>query len=299
MSHLTIAIDLSENSSKIASQGLSYAKMMGIENVELTYVHQLSAEYISSGYGMPYSGLIQVDEEGIETRVKSEMQGIIDRLPKQEGVKVTSKILRGHPVDEIVKLCTEQKSKYLVIGLKSHNFVEKLFIGSIAGACFRESPCSVLGIHPEANDIPQKVMYACDFSNSNIKAFGEFQEISKNINGSGTLYHVVNPQSVRWEHQVSKIPTTMDSLMEQEKQFAQENFENMKNEMSAPEKVNVLIEYTLETRPEFKIIETIEREKVDLIVVGAHNYTGIKRFLMGSTSQFIVSNMPCSVLVAK
>lgn len=298
MSNLTIALDLSENSSKIAAQGFSFARMMEIKNVNLIYVHQLSAEYISSGYGMPYSGLIQVDEEGIEKRVKTEMQTIIDKL-NAEGVKVTSKILKGSPVDEISKFCKEQNSSYLVIGLKSHNFVEKLFIGSIAGACFRESPCSVLGIHPEANDVPQKVMYACDFSNSNIKAFNEFQSISKNINGTGVLYHVVNPQSVRWEHQVNKLPTTMDSLMEQEKQFAKENFENMKSEMADPDKIQVLIEHTLETRPEFQIIETIEKENVDLIVVGAHNYTGIKRFLMGSTSQFIVSHMPCSVLVAK
>lgn len=298
MSNLTIAIDLSENSAKIAKQGTTFARMMGIDTVKLVYVHQLSNEYISSGYGMPYSGLIQIDEEGVEKRIKEEMQAVSDQLDKTD-LTVENVVLKGRPVDEITQYLNQQKSSYLVLGLKSHNFVEKLFIGSIAAACFREAPCSVLGFHPESSDVPEKVMYACDFSNSNMRAFEEFDLISSKISGNGTLYHIVNPQSIRWEHQVSKLPTTMDSLMDQEKLFAQENFDNMKKDMKAPEKVNVLIEHTLETRPEFQIIETIEKQNIDLVVVGAHNYTGMQRFLMGSTSQFIIDHMPCSVLVAK
>lgn len=298
MSNLTIAIDLSENSTRIAKQGTTFARLMGIQTVNLVYVHQLSNEYISSGYGMPYSGLIQIDEEGVEKRIQQEMSSITDQLDTTN-LSMSSNVLNGRPVEEITKFLTEQKSSYLIIGLKSHNFVEKLFIGSIANACFREAPCSVLGIHPEATDVPQKFMYACDFSNSNIRAFEEFDLLSSKLNGEGTLYHIVNPQSIRWEHQVTKLPTTMDSLMEQEKTYAKENFENMQSKMQAPQNIKLLIEDTLEARPEFQIIEAIEKNNIELIVVGAHNYTGMKRFLMGSTSQFIIDHMPCSVLVAK
>ena len=37
----------------------------------------------------------------------------------------------------------------------------------------------------------------------------------------------------------------------------------------------------------------------DLIVLGSHGYTGIKRFLLGSVALSVVSHAPCSVEVVR
>src|SRR5690606_14507803 len=49
----------------------------------------------------------------------------------------------------------------------------------------------------------------------------------------------------------------------------------------------------------FEITEAAKALGADLIVVGTHGYTGLKRALLGSTAEKIVRHAPCPVLVAR
>ena len=49
--------------------------------------------------------------------------------------------------------------------------------------------------------------------------------------------------------------------------------------------------------PNQKIIEFAECEKIDLIVMGTHGRTGIKRLLAGSVTEDVIRHAPCPVLV--
>jgi nucleotide-binding universal stress UspA family protein len=47
------------------------------------------------------------------------------------------------------------------------------------------------------------------------------------------------------------------------------------------------------------IVDEAKEWDADLIVVGSHGYTGIKRLLLGSVAQSVVSHAPCSVEVVR
>jgi nucleotide-binding universal stress UspA family protein len=47
------------------------------------------------------------------------------------------------------------------------------------------------------------------------------------------------------------------------------------------------------------IVDEAKEWGADLIVVGSHGYTGLKRLLLGSASQSVVSHAPCSVEVVR
>ncbi len=49
--------------------------------------------------------------------------------------------------------------------------------------------------------------------------------------------------------------------------------------------------------PYHMILETAEKEKVDLIVMGNRGFSKIKRFFVGSVTQRVISEAPCPVLV--
>jgi nucleotide-binding universal stress UspA family protein len=51
--------------------------------------------------------------------------------------------------------------------------------------------------------------------------------------------------------------------------------------------------------PRSVIIDEATEWDADLIVVGSHGYTGIKRLLLGSIAQSVVSHAPCSVEVVR
>jgi nucleotide-binding universal stress UspA family protein len=51
--------------------------------------------------------------------------------------------------------------------------------------------------------------------------------------------------------------------------------------------------------PRTEIVEAARAEHADLIVVGSHGHTGMRRLILGSVAQYVVSHAPCCVLVAK
>ena len=51
--------------------------------------------------------------------------------------------------------------------------------------------------------------------------------------------------------------------------------------------------------PAEMIIEVAEQLRPDLIVMGSHGHTGIKRFLLGSVSEKVARHAPCSVLLSR
>jgi nucleotide-binding universal stress UspA family protein len=51
--------------------------------------------------------------------------------------------------------------------------------------------------------------------------------------------------------------------------------------------------------PKSVIVDEAQEWGADLIVVGSHGHTGIKRWLLGSVAQSVVSHAPCSVYVVR
>jgi nucleotide-binding universal stress UspA family protein len=51
--------------------------------------------------------------------------------------------------------------------------------------------------------------------------------------------------------------------------------------------------------PESQIVETAEKMKANLIIVGSHGYNTWERLLLGSVSDSVVHHAPCSVLVVR
>ena len=48
-----------------------------------------------------------------------------------------------------------------------------------------------------------------------------------------------------------------------------------------------------------KIIETANKLKNDLIVMGSHGWKGVSKAIMGSTTERVIMNASCPVLVVK
>jgi len=51
--------------------------------------------------------------------------------------------------------------------------------------------------------------------------------------------------------------------------------------------------------PRFVLVDTAAQEKADLLVVGTHGRTGMRRLLLGSVAAHVIGHAPCSVLVVR
>ena len=48
--------------------------------------------------------------------------------------------------------------------------------------------------------------------------------------------------------------------------------------------------------PAEKIVELVEKEKIDMIIMGAHGRKGLDRAIFGSVADKVVKSAPCPVL---
>jgi nucleotide-binding universal stress UspA family protein len=55
----------------------------------------------------------------------------------------------------------------------------------------------------------------------------------------------------------------------------------------------------LEGDARFRIVDEADRWAADLIVMGSHGYTGMKRLLLGSVASSVVGHAPCSVEIVR
>lgn len=82
---------------------------------------------------------------------------------------------------------------------------------------------------------------------------------------------------------------------EQEKNVAR-HFEWLR-EMGADENVECRVVMKRAEKPYEAIVEVAQEKKADLLVMGKHGRTGLKRLMMGSVTAKVIAYAPCKVLV--
>ncbi|HTU17797.1 MAG TPA: universal stress protein [Gemmataceae bacterium] len=82
-------------------------------------------------------------------------------------------------------------------------------------------------------------------------------------------------------------------------EFERERLQEQLNSIKAPE-AGILIEYRLEYgEPEAVLLAVAKEIGADLIVMGTHGRTGLRRWLMGSVAEHIVRRASCPVLTVR
>jgi len=79
-----------------------------------------------------------------------EAEGMFARLeemkPADAQVRVTHRLLRGDPTDEILRLASASKADIIVMGTHGRGWLTHLLMGSVAEAVLRKAPCPVVTV---------------------------------------------------------------------------------------------------------------------------------------------------------
>ena len=99
-------------------------------------------------------------------------------------------------------------------------------------------------------------------------------------------------------------PRVLGEVREQLSQIRQTTLENARqlvNRLAAPFHVQGLEIHPVvgEGIPGAEILTAIEQNKIDLVALGTKGLSGMNRFLMGSVSEWVLYDAPCSVLVVR
>jgi hypothetical protein len=90
--------------------------------------------------------------------------------------------------------------------------------------------------------------------------------------------------------------TVVPQVMEKDEKEAREHLESVKNR-AAKEGIDCDAIVRLSDEPFQEIIDLAGKNKVNIIIIGTHGRTGLKRLMMGSVTAKVIGHSPCNVLV--
>jgi nucleotide-binding universal stress UspA family protein len=132
----------------------------------------------------------------------------------------------------------------------------------------------------------KKILFPTDFSTSSDAGLAQATSLARDGGGKLIIVHVEEPPAAYGAGEMYYGIPDPDTagLMKM-------------LEAVVPNDPTVPYEHRLVTGdPATEIVRLAEQEKVDLIVLGTHGRTGLRRLLMGSVAEAIVRRAPCPVL---
>ena len=142
---------------------------------------------------------------------------------------------------------------------------------------------------------PFRIVVGTDFSEASHPALKAAASRARAEGGSVFLAHVVDP--IPFLAPGIEMMAGVDALRDGVEELAKKNLE----EYRATYFDGVAVESHLLTSPSpaQAMADLAERVDADLVVVGTHGRTGMKRFVLGSVAEKIARLAPCSVLVVR
>jgi len=264
---LLVATDRSVFSEGAIAAAIFFAKHCSSKLYVMTIVEK-NPEYETAG-----AELLQKETEEAARYLSSLKVRALEELPSCETI-----LRRGDNASRlIVEEATQKKIDMIAVGRRGRSGLEKVLLGSAAAKVIGHAPCKVLVV-PRATRIGYKnILVATDGSEHASIAGTEAIEIAKRT-GSRLIV-------------ISVVPS------EDQKEKGRANAGDI---ALAAQQAGVHAEkMALVGKPHEIIAETAKSMGVDLIVMGAYGKTGLKRLLMGSTTEKVIGLAGCAVLVAK
>lgn len=212
---------------------------------------------------------------------------------KRQGADVIGLMLNGIPGVRIAEVASDDREiELIVMGTHGRTGLKRVVLGSVAEKVVRHAPCSVLVTRGDGEPFTD-VLVPVDFSKSSQDAVDQAARMVR-PGGSGiTLLHVIEaPVAVSGE--VLDL-TFMREIDRASTAALDELAAKLETKVDVPVRTRVRIGYA-----GGQILMVLEDDPVfDLVVMGSHGRTGIKRALLGSVAEKVVRHAPCPVMIAR
>ncbi|HEY5922233.1 MAG TPA: universal stress protein [Kofleriaceae bacterium] len=282
------AVDFSPCSQQALRVAARLAKRSDAELV-IAHAWQLPAIGFEGDFVFP----VMVRDQLVED-TKRGLEAAVHEVADLGVQRVSAQALNGVPWHEVVKLLEDPTYQLVVIGTHGRTGLSRVLIGSVAEKIVRHAPCSVLVVRPDGEPQTFKhVLCPVDFSASARQAFELAAELARAERAEVTLLHVLElPVPYSGEPFSAEFARDLD-------QRSARLLDKWAGEMASTSSVPI----KTRTRIGWAGAETLAvldaDRSIDLVVLGSHGRTGIKRILLGSVAEKIMRHARCPVLISR
>lgn len=243
---------------------------------------------------LAFAGEAPIPADVIAEMILASERGLADAARQATSLgatRVSTRFLRGVPWDQIVRTVDGDRAYDLVvIGRRGRSDLARFLVGSVTERVIRHAPCSVLAVSGRAAMArPPRVLCPVDFSESSRHAMLVAGGLAA-PRGEITLLHVI-------ENESSYTGGLLDGGGAVDKRATQ-LVETAADELRAKFDVSVTTRIEIGNPAHF-ILRMLEDRAFDLVVVGSHGRTGIRRLFLGSVAERVVRHADCPVFVVR
>jgi nucleotide-binding universal stress UspA family protein len=230
--------------------------------------------------------------QGLTADAERGLTAAVDEARTLGASRVTTLLLSGPPWERIVEAAEAAKEvDLIVVGTRGHTGLARLFLGSVAEMVVRHAPCSVLAL-PSGGDKPfLRILCPIDFSPSSNYALELANELGNSAQSLLTLLHVLEP--VGAVNRTFAFEPGPDLVRGSQTVLEQWTAATGRTERQVTTSVRVG-----RTREELRSLLE-DQARFDLVALGSHGRTGLRRMFLGSVAETVVRHAKCAVLVAR
>jgi nucleotide-binding universal stress UspA family protein len=264
---LLVATDRSVFSEGAIREAIHFAKQCS-SSLYVFSVMEANPEYETIG-----ANIFQKEEEEAVNYLES-----IKKRVSQEGLSCQTTLLHGDdPYRLIVDAAAEKMVDMIIIGRRGRTGLMKVLMGQVAAKLIGHAPCKVLVVPKAARIEYKNLLVATDGSAHSTAAASEALGIAKRCGSSIIAVSVAHS-----DKELEKAKTDVGRIVE------------MAQKDGIPVEASTPIGRSYDV-----IVETAGGRAVDLIVMGTYGEKGLRKLLMGSTTEKVIGHAACAVLVVK
>lgn len=211
------------------------------------------------------------------------------RLAEEERILIKTVVEEGETYERIVDLADAENCDIIVMGRRGLRKVERTLVGSVTARVIGHTQRDVFVVPAGATLGWKKILVATDGSKFSSIATTKAIDFAKAYGGSLVIVSVVDVPTEFY----AEAPQAVDDMVRKAKEYTAAV---RKQAEAAGIKAET---YVGEAEAFEAIVRLAKDEGVNMIVVGSHGRTGLRRLLMGSVTEKVIGHAPCPVLVVK
>ena len=241
----------------------------------------------------PYEG--DIDLTGVKDVRKAMRKPCEDALAEARKIADTERALiktvceEGETYERIVDLADAENCDVIVVGRRGRRHFERALVGSVTARVIGHTQRDVLVVPNNTALGWKKILVATDGSKYSAVAVDKAIAFAKSYSGALVVVSIVDVPTEFY----AEAPKAVEDMIQKAKEYTAAV---KKRAEAAGVKAETFIG---EAEAYQAIVKLAAEQGVNMIVVGSHGRTGLRRLLMGSVTEKVIGHAPCPVLIVK
>jgi nucleotide-binding universal stress UspA family protein len=207
---------------------------------------------------------------------------------------VESFVCEGEPPEVLIDIARGKKADLIALGTYGRKGLKRLLMGSVTSQVILDAPCDVLVVKRPCRECTgsyQSVLVPFDGSEFSRKALARAAEMTKTDGGQITVLYVIPRYEEMMEFYRSE--SIRKSLYAEAEKVIGEA-----KKIAAGVGVSIRTEIR-EGHASDEIVAVAKKYENDVIAMGTYGWKGVNSAIMGSTTNRVIADASCPVLVVK